>query len=90
MQTADAPEETQTPDPGKDILSGDVDGDRKVNVQDALLVLQYAAHLIPLDEGQKIAADVTKDASITAGDALMILRYAAKLIDTFAQQEDGT
>ncbi len=90
MQTADAPEETQTPDPGKDILPGDVDGNRDVNAGDALLVLQYAAHLIPLEKEQKLAADVTGDEDITAADALMILKYAAKLINAFVQQEDGT
>ena len=81
--TADGTSEIEpTPDIPEYIL-GDVDNNKIVDAEDALLVLKNAARLEELDEIQQLAANVTKDEVIDAEDALMILKYAARLIDSF-------
>lgn len=56
---------------------GDVSGDFKVDVTDALLVLKYDAGLVRFDEWQKKYGDVTQDGEADIADALQILRYDA-------------
>lgn len=56
--------------------SGDVNGDKKVNSQDALLVLQHSVNLITLTATQKTNADMDGNGKINSTDALMILRKA--------------
>ena len=62
---------------------GDVNGDGKINADDAVLVLRYAVELTELNETQKLAADVSKDGRINADDAVLILRFAVNLITEF-------
>lgn len=65
------------------VLLGDINGDTRINAQDALLVLQHSAKITELVDDQALAADVNEDSKINANDALLILRYAAHIIDSF-------
>ena len=55
---------------------GDIDGNGKINSQDALMVLQYSVALISLNSTQKKNADITGDGKINSSDALAILRIS--------------
>ena len=61
-----------------DVIIGDVDGDKKILIVDALQVARYAVNLVVSDfiEG---AADVNSDDDINIADALLIARKAAGL-----------
>jgi hypothetical protein len=61
-------------------LKGDVNGDGKVNVQDATLALRAAVGLIQLTADQQAAADITKDGKVNVQDATLVLRMAVGLI----------
>lgn len=69
---------TVTPE-NVDYQSGDVNGDGKVNAEDALLVLKHAAKIDYITENRLIIADVDKSKKIDAVDALAILKIAAKI-----------
>ena len=56
---------------------GDVNGDRQITSQDALLILQAVAGTIALTENQAMYGDVNGDGQITAQDASLILQYIA-------------
>lgn len=62
---------------------GDVNDDGIWDVEDALAVLRFSAHLAEPTEKERMAADVTKDSILDVEDALKILRYSAHLIETF-------
>lgn len=55
---------------------GDVNGDSKINSQDALLVLQYSVSLTTLNSTQKQFADMNNDKKYNSSDALAILQLA--------------
>lgn len=63
----------------KYLKAGDVNGDGKVDIDDARAVLRAAVGLEKLDEQQKKAADVNGDGKITVDDARDILRTATGL-----------
>ncbi len=65
------------------IKLGDVNGDGKINVTDAILILRYNAEIETLTGSQKAAADVTGDKQVNTKDAIDILRYDAQLITDF-------
>lgn len=56
--------------------TGDINSDKKVNSQDALLVMQHSVGLISLNSTQKKNADMNADGKINSTDALMILKKA--------------
>ena len=62
---------------------GDVDGDGKVDINDATLVQKIAAELIVPTEIQKKAADVNRDGSVDINDATLIQKFAAEIINRF-------
>ncbi len=67
----------------EDIVWGDVNGDGKVTLADALAILQFVANedKYPLDERAQKAADVYNHGDgITANDSLSIQRYDVKAI----------
>ena len=64
-------------------LYGDASGNRRIDAEDALLILKHAAKLIVLDEQAMLSADVNTDMKIDAKDALIILSYSCKLLDKF-------
>ena len=65
------------PDP--EVLTGDVDGNGKVDASDARLALRASVGLEKLDEKQTNAADADKNGKVEAGDARLILRAAVGL-----------
>jgi hypothetical protein len=61
-------------------VKGDVNGDSKVNAQDATLALRAAVGILQLAADQKDAADVVKDGKVNVQDATLILRAAVGLV----------
>ena len=62
---------------------GDIDGDGKISVSDARLVLRYAVSLDTPTEEQKTAADVDNSGDVSVSDARLVLRVAVKLDYSF-------
>ncbi|WP_353894420.1 N-acetylmuramoyl-L-alanine amidase [Proteinivorax hydrogeniformans] len=61
---------------------GDVTGNGKVEVADAIEILRYDAKLVKeVSDAFYLAGDLNKDGRINAADAISILRYLAKLED---------
>lgn len=65
------------------VIYGDVDGDGKVDVLDALMALQAAAGNIRLTAPQRQAADVDGKPEVSAQDALLILQRATRRMLSF-------
>jgi hypothetical protein len=64
---------------GSAILFGDVDGDGRVTVSDALLILRATLGLTMLDEAQRSRADLNHNGKPEVGDAVAALRLAVGL-----------
>lgn len=64
-------------------IIGDVNGDGKVNSEDALNILKCEVGLIKLDDDIKKVADVNADGKINSEDALDVLKREVGLIDKF-------
>lgn len=58
------------------VLTGDVDGDGRVSISDAVQILRHAMGIQLLDESVQAIADVNGDGVISATDAVMALRIA--------------
>ena len=71
--TVTPPEHTQYP-----TILGDVNGDRYVDILDAVLVQKYSAAKIVLSADQLLAADMNNDGVIDILDATAIQKRAAK------------
>jgi hypothetical protein len=61
------------------IIKGDVNGDGKVQANDAFMALQIAAGIIEPDKTQSQAADMNGDGRVRTNDAIQILRRAAEM-----------
>lgn len=64
-------------------LSGDINGDSKVDTTDARMALQYAVGKITLDSTQLALGDVNGDGKVDTTDARLILQYAVGKITAF-------
>jgi hypothetical protein len=64
------------------VMLGDLNGDGKVNVQDATLSLRIAVGQLP-PPGQEIAGDVNHDGKLNVQDTTLILRFAVGAITVF-------
>jgi hypothetical protein len=62
-----------------EIIKGDVNGDGKIQANDAFLALQIAAGVIEPDKTQIQAADMNGDGRVRTNDAIQILRKAAEM-----------
>lgn len=70
-------------------LSGDVNGDGKVDTTDARLVLQHAVGKSLLKEEEQMIADVNGDGRVDTTDARLILQYAVGKIEAFPTPFEG-
>ena len=59
------------------VLTGDVNGDGRINARDARALLRYLAGMEEMSEEGKTAADFNGDGRINARDARAILQYLA-------------
>lgn len=66
---------------------GDVNGDRQINPQDALPILQAAAEKANLTLAQRQAAEVSGDGQIDPQDALPVLKKAVNTIASFPVEQ---
>lgn len=57
-------------------ILGDIDGDGRVGIVDALLAIRHAMGLAPLTATQEANGDVTGDGVVTVADAVAIYRTA--------------
>lgn len=75
------------PDTEPSVTYGDVNDDKAINSQDALLVLRASVDKFTPTAAQFKAGDVTGDNRLNSIDALWILRYAVKKVQRFPIQE---
>lgn len=62
-------------------MKGDLNNDKQITAEDALIALQGATGKVTLTAQEILAGDVTdNDGAVTANDALVILQYATKKI----------
>ena len=64
-------------------LLGDVNGDGKVSVTDAMLTLRASMQKTVFTDEQNVKADVNKDGKVSVTDAMLILRFAMGRITSF-------
>ena len=85
----DTDSEDITVNPGDDgkkkmtitIIYGDVDDDKTVTSQDAVIILRRTNGMGELEETAEIAADVNDDKAVDSGDSLSVLRFSVNLND---------
>lgn len=65
------------------VLKGDVNVDGKINVYDAIAVLNHVAGIATIDGDAFVAADVNGDEVVDVLDATAILQYIARIIVEF-------
>lgn len=63
---------------------GDVNGNNKVDLGDAQLVLKSALKITTLDSAKSKKADVNVDGQVNLTDAQLVLKYALKIINSFS------
>lgn len=61
------------------VLYGDVNGDGKINVLDAIIINRYTIKLSNISSTYLVAADVNKDGKVNVLDAIIINRYTIGL-----------
>lgn len=69
---------TRKADTSAQLQPGDVNGDKKVDVVDALLVLRHSAGKTKLTSSQLSRADMDKNGTVNVVDALTILKKVSK------------
>lgn len=62
------------------LLIGDVNGDGRVNVQDATMVQKYCASLVTLNDNAMITADSNRNGKVNIQDATLIQKFVAGLV----------
>ena len=72
------------------VLTGDVNGDGKVNLQDAQFILRKYLKLVDTDEGSNGACDVNGDGKVDLKDAQLVLRYYLKIITEFPKASEAS
>lgn len=63
------------------VTVGDIDGNGKITLKDATLLLQHVNKVATLENSQLAAADINGDGKITLKDATLLLQYVNKIID---------
>lgn len=63
------------------VTVGDINGDGKITLKDATLLLQHVNKVATLENSHLAAADINGDGKITLKDATLLLQYVNKIID---------
>lgn len=64
-------------------LSGDINGNKKIDLVDALYIVQYYNKVRYFTEEQKAVADVNKSGTVDLVDALLVMQYYNGVIKNF-------
>lgn len=72
---------------GSDIVYGDVNGDGKVSIVDAGLLIQHCRKMIVLSEKQLKVCDLNGDGKVTINDAGLLVQYCRKIIRKFPVEQ---
>lgn len=72
-----------------DVKYGDVDGDGRISVKDAMTVCQIYLDYIEATDTQKTAADVDGDDRISVKDAMLICQYYLEYITEFPVEKES-
>lgn len=64
-------------------MLGDVNGDGKIGIADAILIMKHDAGLSKINGAFEQTADVNKDGKIGIADAILIMKYDVGLINEF-------
>ena len=72
-----------------DVKYGDVDGDGRISVKDAMTVCQIYLDYIEATDTQKAAADVDGDGRISVKDAMLICQYYLEYITEFPVEKES-
>ncbi|MBR1884065.1 MAG: dockerin type I repeat-containing protein [Clostridia bacterium] len=64
-------------------MLGDLDSNKKIDINDAIIILKHITGKIKLDESEMIIGDVTKDSKVDIQDAILILKYIVGKIKSF-------
>lgn len=70
-----------------EILYGDVNGDGKVSIVDAGLLIQHCRKMIVLSEKQLKVCDLNGDGKVTINDAGLLVQYCRKIIRKFPVEQ---
>lgn len=73
-----------TPDPEDPVIYGDVTGNERISLFDAVTILRYKRGLIEFIPQQMRRADVNNNGVIDDQDAILVGQYAMGLISSFA------
>ncbi len=76
------PPTTTDPTTPEEYVLGDVTGDSRITLDDALIMQASIVKITTLTATQELAADVDKNGSITIADVLKVQQYLAKIITT--------
>lgn len=76
------PKKLGTLNNGDDIVSGDVTGDGKVQIDDLRLVLRAVCQKVTLTSAQKQAADVEQNGEVDIADLRLILRFVCGKVES--------
>ncbi len=68
-------------------LMGDVNGDGFVDVEDAMMILQYEVGMLSDTDLNLLVGDVSGDGFVDVEDAMLILQYEVGLIEKFPVEE---
>lgn len=80
----DKPTETPTETPTEpEVNIGDVDGNGKITVADAVMIQKHIANIVTLGEKECKLADTDGNGKLTVADAVMIQKYIANIISGF-------
>ena len=74
------PEISDKPLPSEPVVTGDLDGNGKIDLSDAQMVLKAALKIMVLDESGRKKADINRDGKVTLADAQLVLKMALKII----------
>ncbi|MDD5924485.1 MAG: dockerin type I repeat-containing protein [Clostridia bacterium] len=80
VDKADSEQDDEPISEKNDIIYGDLNGDKKVNLQDVVELQKYIAELVKLSEDALKASDVNLDSKLNLEDVTTMQRYIAELI----------
>lgn len=65
------------------VTLGDINGDGKINLTDAALLVQYVNEIITFNDTQLAAGDVNGDGKVNLTDAALLIQYVNEIITSF-------